>query len=144
MKNFEIAPNLHWLEIASPDTGQGALHLDLLRAWTGLRLRLNKGVVIHSGFRSLEYNRAVGGRPRSQHLIGRALDISCRGVDFESEDMRRLLLECGFTGIGLGMGITHLDTRDAPHYFWNYLPGGRTARDEKMFDLDSERMADDS
>ena len=142
MINFEVAPHLNWLEIISPDTGQGALHLSLLECWTELRAEIDRPITIYSGFRSLEYNRKVGGSSRSQHLIGRALDVACRGVDFESDEVKRLLLECGFTGIGTGQNITHVDTRDAPCYFWKYLPRGGHVKDEKMFRM-LEAMEED-
>lgn len=38
-------------------------------------------VVINSGYRSFEVNRAVGGVATSQHLHGMAADIECPGMD---------------------------------------------------------------
>ena len=38
-------------------------------------------VIISSGYRSLEVNRAVGGSPNSNHLTGCAVDIRCVGIE---------------------------------------------------------------
>jgi len=38
--------------------------------------RVGFNITIHSGYRCKEHNRAVGGAPRSQHLYGKAADIS--------------------------------------------------------------------
>lgn len=48
----------------------GAIHvLEYLRA------KLNRAVVITSGFRNHELNKLVGGVPNSQHCLGQAVDI---------------------------------------------------------------------
>ena len=38
-------------------------------------------VIITSGFRSEDVNRAVGGSPTSNHLTGCAVDIRCAGFE---------------------------------------------------------------
>lgn len=48
-----------------------------------LRLRLNRPVVVNSGFRSVTVNRRVGGTGRSQHCKGEAADIIVPGVPIE-------------------------------------------------------------
>ena len=64
-------------------------------------------IVINSGFRSAEVNRAVGGSPASNHLKGCAVDIRVAGIeqllryavilldisDESKEDFDELLLE---------------------------------------------------
>jgi len=40
-------------------------------------------VVVRSGYRSYEVNKAVGGKPNSQHLHGMAADIEITGMDNE-------------------------------------------------------------
>ena len=47
-------------------------------------------VVITSGFRSEDVNRAVGGSPSSNHLSGCAVDIRCAGFEQALERTRRL------------------------------------------------------
>ena len=55
-----------------------------------LRCNLNKKekiknkdepIIINSGYRSAEVNRAVGGAPGSNHLTGCAVDIRCKGIE---------------------------------------------------------------
>lgn len=64
-------------------------------------------IVINSGFRSAEVNKAVGGVPTSNHLTGCAVDIRCIGMeqalryaailldisDLNREDYDELLIE---------------------------------------------------
>ena len=52
--------------------------------------------------------------PSSQHFYGRAIDIDI--TSFNNEKRRKLVdaaLKVGFTGIGLGNNIIHLDVRPA-------------------------------
>ena len=64
-------------------------------------------IIINSGFRSAEVNRAVGGSATSNHLTGCAVDIRCIGIeqalryavilldisDLNKEDFDELLIE---------------------------------------------------
>lgn len=45
-----------------------------------LRNKLNKAVIISSGYRCKELNVKVGGAPNSQHLYGQAADITVPGM----------------------------------------------------------------
>ena len=38
-------------------------------------------IIINSGFRNAEVNKAVGGSPSSNHLTGCAVDIRCIGIE---------------------------------------------------------------
>lgn len=44
-----------------------------------VRLRLGRPIIVTSGYRSPEVNRAVGGARTSQHLTGCAADFICPG-----------------------------------------------------------------
>lgn len=46
-----------------------------------LRKGLGAPIIIRSGFRSPEVNKAVGGAETSQHMKGQAADIVAKGVD---------------------------------------------------------------
>ena len=79
----------------------------LRRRWNNLYGEGNDPIVINSGFRSPEVNKAVGGVSTSNHLTGCAVDIRCIGMeqalryasilldlsDLNREDYDELLIE---------------------------------------------------
>ena len=79
----------------------------LRRRWNNLYGDGDDPIIINSGFRSPEVNRAVGGSPTSNHLTGCAVDIRVCGMeqllryavilldiaDLNHEDFDELLLE---------------------------------------------------
>lgn len=73
---------------------------------------------ILSGYRSPQHNAIVGGAQRSQHVEGRAADITVGGV-LPSQVHRTILrlfdagaIEIG--GLGLYLGWVHVDVRPRP------------------------------
>jgi len=80
-------------------------------------------LIINSGTRCNVHNEKEGGKPSSEHLKGRAFDISLIG-----HDRGRLLgaaKKSGFRGFGFGMGFLHVDTGRSRS--WDYGPGSRAA-----------------
>ena len=79
----------------------------LRRRWNNLYGEGDDPIVINSGFRSPEVNKAVGGVSTSNHLTGCAVDIRCIGMeqalryaailldisDLNQEDYDELLIE---------------------------------------------------
>ena len=79
----------------------------LRRRWNDLYGEGDDPIIINSGFRSPEVNRAVGGATLSNHLTGCAVDIRCIGIeqalryaailldisDLNNEDFDELLIE---------------------------------------------------
>ena len=79
----------------------------LRRRWNNLYGDGDDPIIINSGFRSAEVNKAVGGVPASNHLTGCAVDIRCIGMeqalryaailldisDLNKEDFDELLIE---------------------------------------------------
>ena len=61
-----------------------------------LRDYLGKPVVISSGYRSEEVNKAVGGVKRSQHLRGEAADIHVENTEQLIEIMHFIMDNCDF------------------------------------------------
>lgn len=81
-----------------------------------LRNALNRPIVITSGYRCEEHNRAVGGAQRSQHLLGRAADIRVAGLT--PEEVAGVAEAVGFKGIGIYPTFTHVDVREGPQARW--------------------------
>src|SRR5262245_13244853 len=85
----------------------------LCDALEALRTILERPIKVISGFRSEEYNKAIGGARLSQHVQGRAADIVIPGVDAQVvHDMALDLYKAGRLNIGgLGdyPGFTHVD-----------------------------------
>lgn len=132
-------------EIACRGTGMVLLDdrsIDALDRLDELRTRMGHPLIVNSGYRSPEHNRAVGGAARSKHMNGIAFDISMENVDphrFEAE--ARAL---GFNGIGLyppqkprgARNFIHIDTRTAP---WRGSQWGEFPRRPTRFSTEPER-----
>lgn len=56
----------------------------LLEALEQLRTLASAPVVVLCGYRCPEHNRRVGGKPDSQHLLGKAADIRIAGIDLQA------------------------------------------------------------
>ena len=79
----------------------------LRKRWNDIYGEGDDPIIINSGFRSPEVNKAVGGVPTSNHTTGCAVDIRCIGIeqalryaailldisDLNKEDFDELLLE---------------------------------------------------
>ena len=102
-------PNFSPAEIACRGTGAIRIHADALDKLQALRDRLSKPLIVISGYRSPEHNRAVGGAARSKHMEGTAFDVAMTNHDpvaFEAAAR-----ELGFLGFGFypRSGFMHID-----------------------------------
>ena len=83
--------------------------LQFLRDYTG------RAITINSGYRSPEHNAKVGGSQTSQHLLGKAADITIEGL--KPAEVYRIiedLIEMGEMlqgGLGLYDTFVHYDIR---------------------------------
>jgi uncharacterized protein YcbK (DUF882 family) len=87
-----------------------ARRLELLRSDLG-----NKPITVHSGYRTPEQNRLCGGVKASQHLVGKAADISVDGVQ------PRIVAHYArlhFNGVGHYSTFTHCDIRGDVAEWW--------------------------
>jgi uncharacterized protein YcbK (DUF882 family) len=80
--------------------------LESIRAAAG-----HRPVTVRSWNRCVQYNKEVGGSPDSQHLYGKAADISVKGVD--PDQLADFAASCGADGIGIyhTQGFVHVDVR---------------------------------
>jgi hypothetical protein len=58
-----------------------------------LREHLGKPIIITSGYRSAELNKAIGGSPTSQHIVGQAADIIVPSIPID--DLFHTIIDSG-------------------------------------------------
>ncbi len=111
-------PTAHftWDELGRPPKPLRPAAHRLAQALERLReLRGDRPLTIVSAYRSPSRNAAVGGAPRSRHLVGDAADIP-RGYA-----TTRQAAAAGFVGIGSQNGwAIHVDVRPGPAARWTY------------------------
>ncbi len=91
------------------------VHIDhgLIRVLEQIRALTGDPLPIVSGYRCPRHNSAVGGKPQSQHLLGRAADIP-RGRATEEQAVM-----AGARGTGTKAGwVIHVDPRLGPRARW--------------------------
>jgi len=105
-KNFQVR------EFACNDGSDAILIADaLIETLQKIRDHFGKPVVINSAYRTEEYNKKVGGAPKSQHVKGTAADIVVAGVDPIAVAQYAEFLLSGSGGIGVYPTFTHVDVR---------------------------------
>lgn len=91
--------------------GKSKVSNELLAVLELVRSHFGEPVVITSGYRCPEHNKAVGGAPNSKHLLGVAADIHVKNTD--SSKVYKFLNDIfpDVYGIGLYSNWTHIDVR---------------------------------
>jgi uncharacterized protein YcbK (DUF882 family) len=104
MKNFQLS------EFDSPDApGSGKLmDEELLNILDQMRSDAGIPFIITSGYRTLEHNKAVGGKPNSAHTRGLAVDISAPDSKSKYLIIRESFVN-GVSRIGIGKTFIHID-----------------------------------
>lgn len=136
LPDIEIAPHLFYSEVCCDVCTRAPMNVDLLIAWHQLRSFVDSPIKITSGFRCPEKNASVGGSPRSQHLLGRAIDVQfpqladlleltdTDALPILERSFLVLLRQFGFRGVGVGHAYLHLDVRTGPRSLWSYRSTG--------------------
>ena len=110
-------------EFASPDVPHSGEYmddnflemLDSAREISGIPFKIN------SGYRTIEHNYEVGGKPNSSHIVGKAADIAVKGSR-QRWIITEALIQAGFNRIGIAKTFIHVDsddTKDA-NVIWTY------------------------
>lgn len=110
--NLKVSNNFRVREFACNDgTDPVFICQTLVFIVQKVRDHFKKPVYINSGYRTPAYNAKVGGATLSQHLYGRAADITVEGVKPQEvyDYLCALMPESG--GIGLYSTFVHVDTR---------------------------------
>lgn len=89
---------------------------DLARNLQVLRDYLGEPIHLNSGYRTKEYNRKVGGKPQSMHLVAKAADITVKSKTPRqlAAVIEKLIAEKKMKQGGLGVypGFVHYDIRN--------------------------------
>jgi len=89
--------------------------IDLCNQLEILRLSIGKEIHINCGYRTLAHNEAVGGARNSQHLVGKAADITVESISpRQLHDHIEMLIREGKMiqgGLGLYPTFVHYDIR---------------------------------
>lgn len=88
-----------------------------------IRDHFGSPVTINSGYRTISYNKKVGGASSSYHLYGRAFDIAVKG--HTPEEVAKYAQTLGINGIIQYNGFVHLDSR--PERYWARNNDGKVA-----------------
>lgn len=104
-------------EFACKCCGLEGVSEDLIDLLEDIRAVVEKPVHINSGRRCEKHNHKCGGKPLSQHLLGRAADIHVDG--FTPKELAAII-ERKFKPGGMGIYATfvHVDVRTGPHARW--------------------------
>jgi len=118
INHIKLTSNFSLHEFQCKDgSHQVRLHPLLLAHLQQLRTTLGRPITITSGYRNPSHNKAVGGSPTSQHLLGTAADIQVAGITIDQ--LARHATEIGFTGIGRYPNFLHVDVRPQPAH-WDH------------------------
>ena len=116
-------------EFACHCCGVTKMDAEFMRKIINLRLAFAGPIIVNSGYRCAEHNKAVGGNEHSAHLEGKAADIKVMGE--RAGKFMGLADYCGFKGIGVNQKggwasrFIHIDTadvtKDRPRpWVWSY------------------------
>jgi uncharacterized protein YcbK (DUF882 family) len=107
-KDFKLSRSFTLGELASKDGADIVIvHPALLIGLQALRDVLNKPIRINSGFRSIEWNKSIGGASNSLHTLGLAADVVVEGVT--PIHIASIARDLGFGGVKAYPTFTHVD-----------------------------------
>ena len=111
-----LQPNFKVKEFACKD-GSDTVLVAIELAWylQMARNHFQRPVIINSGYRTVEYNKKIGGAASSQHTLGTAADIAVQGVApllvCQFFEHMYTLYQSGKGGIALYPSFAHVDVR---------------------------------
>lgn len=107
-----LSDNFKVREFACNDGSDTVLISDeLVNVLQKIRDHFGVAVVINSGYRTIAYNKKVGGVSNSQHLKGMAADIVAKGITPLEVAQYAEYLMPNSGGIGVYQTFTHIDVR---------------------------------
>ena len=112
----KLSANFRVKEFACADGSDAVLVAPrLVMVLQSIRSHFGVPVVIHSAYRTPQYNTKVGGVAHSQHCYGTAADIVVRGKTpaAVAAYARQLMPDWGGVGVYAKQNFTHIDVREA-------------------------------
>ncbi|NLL61481.1 MAG: DUF882 domain-containing protein [Candidatus Atribacteria bacterium] len=118
INQFRISENFMLDEFQCTCCQRVMLHNKFLYKLQDLRTKIEKPIIITSGYRCSSYNEVVGGVKGSYHLYGMAADVYVPGLPLE--ELLRAAEQVGFPGIGFypNNHFLHLDVRPVSPARW--------------------------
>lgn len=83
----------------------------LIEVLSDVREHYGKPLIVNSAYRCPTHNKAVGGAPESQHVLGTAADIKVKGVSPDEVHAYLTRKYPDSLGIGKYNTFTHVDVR---------------------------------
>lgn len=115
------SPHLSWKELSCRDGTPypnefrvDGRALQLARVFENIRSLYDEPITIISAYRTPEWNKKIGGAQYSQHLYGRALDLTPpEGITINKfyNDIRLNVDLFGINGLGKYLSFVHVDIR---------------------------------
>lgn len=114
INDFQLSENFNLTEFecTHPEHRHVQVDTELVNKLQKLRNRLGLPMKINSAYRCTERNKQVGGAAKSQHLLGKAVDISLHNQKLDIKTIADMAQKIGFKGIGLYDTFIHLDVRN--------------------------------
>ena len=99
MKNFRIQEFVCHCGCEMPPEARQNIEALVANVLDPVRDEYGKPIYVNSGYRCEKHNKAVGGVPRSQHMVGQAADISVKSeklkVKSELDELARIIVSQG-------------------------------------------------
>ena len=99
MKNFRIQEFVCHCGCEMPPEARQNIEALVAEVLDPVREQYGKPIYVNSGYRCEKHNKAVGGVPRSQHMLGQAADISVKSeklkVKSELDELARIIVSQG-------------------------------------------------
>ena len=99
MKNFRIQEFVCRCGCEMPPEARQNIEALVDNVLDPLREAYGKPIYVNSGYRCAKHNAAVGGVPKSQHMLGQAADISVKSeklkVKSELDELARIIVSQG-------------------------------------------------
>ena len=99
MKNFRIQEFVCHCGCEMPAEARQNIEALVANVLDPVRDEYGKPIYVNSGYRCEKHNAAVGGVPRSQHMVGEAADISVKSeklkVKSELDELARIIVSQG-------------------------------------------------